>query len=68
MPKQKVDFWTGPTLVSELAEKVREAGLELLLEGTERIYLAVEGTTPEAAKWNALAQLEKTHGTSFGLR
>ena len=31
--------WTGATLVREMADKLRDAGVEVTLEGTEYVYI-----------------------------
>jgi hypothetical protein len=64
----KMKAWTGPTLVKQLADKLREAGINVTLEGTETVYFVAEGSYPDAAGWNTLVDLMNTHGTDFGLR
>lgn len=68
MPKWETSFWTGPTIVKQIAEKMRAAGVTVLWEGTERVGVEAEGATKEGARWNVLVDLRRTHGTDFGLR
>lgn len=60
--------WTGPSAVREIATACRDAELDVVCEGTEHVYVDVEGSSPGAAAWNAHASLFKKHRTDFGLR
>lgn len=60
--------WTGPTLVKQIAEKMRDAGLTVTCEGTESVYVVAEGETQDGASWNVLAALCSKHGVDFGLK
>lgn len=60
--------WTGPGAVREIAAACRDAGLHVVCEGTEHVYVDVEGSAPDAAAWNALASLFAKHGKDYGLR
>lgn len=66
--EHRTKYWVGPTLVNELAERFEAAGLKVVCRGTEHIYIDAEGHTPEGARHDALVDLERHHGTSFGLR
>jgi len=59
--------WTGPALVKQIADKVREAGFQGVLEGTEHVMFEGEGTTGEAAAWDSLVDIRRKHGSDFGL-
>jgi hypothetical protein len=67
-PQWRLKVWTGPTLVRKISEKAKKAGIEVETEGTENIYVIVEGTTGGAAEWNFIATMHQKHGTDFGLR
>jgi hypothetical protein len=65
----KLSAWTGPTMVTALAEKCREAGLRVTVEGTEKVYVEVE-SVGESRTWagmEALALLRTKHNTDCGL-
>lgn len=64
----RLKFWTGPAAVKELAEKFRQAKFTVVIEGTEHVYIDAPGSTPEGARWDTLVDLERTHGTDFGLK
>ena len=66
--KFKISIWTGPTIVREIAAKIREAGVTVTVEGTETVYAVADGQTAEGAAWNVLVDLRRVHGTDFGLR
>jgi hypothetical protein len=63
-------FHTGPTIVRQIAEKCREAGLTVACEGTERVYVEapVESYLDGGPRLWILARLREVHGTDFGLR
>lgn len=67
-PRYKLRAWTGPSFVRQIARACREAGIKVLVEGTEHVIVESEGTAADAAAWNALAALQQKHGTDFGLR
>ncbi len=50
MLSHKLVAWTGPTAVKEVADKLRYAGVAVSCEGTERVFVSVEGETPRAAE------------------
>lgn len=66
--KFKLRVYTGPVQVAALAEKCREAGLQVTVEGTEHLHLLVPGTDVEDAKYAFQRALLDTHVTTFGLR
>ena len=68
MVKALFQCWTGPVLVKQIADKMRDAGLTVTCEGTEAVYVVSEGETPEGASWNVLAALCSNHTTDFGLK
>lgn len=59
--------WTGPSFVGQIAEKIREAGFQGVVEGTEHVMFEGEGTTGDAASWDALVDIRRKHGVDFGL-
>lgn len=63
----RLKFWTGPTLVEQIATRFREAGVTVTCEGTEHVYVNGDGSDGFAAEWNVLVDLQRKHGTSFGL-
>ncbi len=65
---KRLRIWTGPSLVSELAGKLRDAGVTVTVEGTEHVYVEAEGSDDSAASWNILVALFNTHGRDYGLR
>lgn len=68
MMKALFSVWTGPCLMKQLADKVREAGLTVACEGTEVLHVESEGTDVDGAAWNILASLCSKHGVDFGFR
>jgi hypothetical protein len=68
MVKALFSVWTGPCLVGQLADKMREAGLTVACEGTEHVHVESEGETVDGASWNVLAALCSKWATDFGMR
>jgi hypothetical protein len=68
MPRFKLSLFTGPTIVVQIAHKLREADVVVLVEGTERIIVEAEGTDTGDATGRVLAALIRKHGIDFGLR
>jgi hypothetical protein len=68
MNTYKLRIWTGPTLVRELTTKLREAGVEVVCEGTEHVHVRSEGSDRHAAAHNVLATLMKAYNTDFCLK
>jgi len=58
----KLKTWVGPTMVSMVAETMQEAGIEVLIRGTEHIVFTAEGESEDAAFHNALVDIEKALG------
>src|SRR5512147_2293962 len=50
----KLRIWTGPTLVKEVTTKLREAGVEVVEEGTEHVHVRSEGSDRLGAAHNVL--------------
>lgn len=65
MIKALFSVWTGPCGVQQYADYIREAGLTVVCEGTETIYVKSEGETEGGASWNILVALVQKHGTDF---
>jgi hypothetical protein len=68
MPTYRLPFHTGPTIVRQIAQKMREAGISVAIEGTERVYVDCEGEDRWSANQAVLRALREKHGTVFGLR
>ena len=68
MITKQVKFWTGPTLVKAIADRMREAGIVVDIEGTEHVYCQIDGWNDKARRYNVCAMLYKKHGTDFGLK
>lgn len=66
-----VKIFTGLTQVGNIANKFREAGIVVDIEGVENVYLDVKLYEIKgnftARQW-ALHRLEETHGTKFNLK
>lgn len=69
MRRVKLKFHTGPTIVNEIADKMKSAGLHVTCIGTEHVYLE-EWTSGDHidARITALDMLRSVHGTNFGLK
>lgn len=67
MERIKLSFYTGPTIVRQIAEKMREAGVRVTCEGTERVWCIVEAEDDLSARLDVLNALRAKHGTTFGL-
>ena len=57
----------GPVLVKGMADKMREAGLQVQTEGTEHVYVDIEADSPTGASVQITRALVGKHGTSFGV-
>lgn len=65
--KLKVKVHTGPgRMVSFISEKLKEAGYEVSIHGTEHVYFLVEKVRDYDA--NFLLNMRSVHGTSYNLR
>jgi hypothetical protein len=67
----QIAFHTGPTIVHQIADKMREAGVAVSCEGTEHVYIDAAPNVGELAtdlRYQILAVLREKHGTDFGLR
>lgn len=64
----KLRAHTGPTIVKEMAEKCREAGLNVTIEGTEHVYIEQPGKDTYEMNEEIRKALTKKHGTAFGLK
>lgn len=67
MQMYKLSFFTGPTLVHEIAKKMREAGIRVTCEGTETVWVEAEGHDSLYARLGVASDLRRKHGTDFGL-
>lgn len=68
MNKYLFKIWTGPVAVKEMAQKFRDAGIEVKTEGTEHIYVVSSGSDSHAASWKILSDLNKKYNKDFGVR
>lgn len=68
MNTYRFKIWAGPSWVGQMADKCRQAGLSVVTQGTENIYVDAKGQTRDGAAWNILVDLYNTHGTDFGVR
>ena len=59
--------FTGPALVSVIADKCREAGVNVDIVGTEHIFIQMRALDREYAKFQVGAALVRKHNTHFGL-
>lgn len=64
----KLKVWTGPCGVKRVAELVSDAHIEVVVNGTEHIYCAVEAESAEQAKDIFRDKLWATFNKDFGLR
>lgn len=60
--------YTGPTVVKEIASRVKSAGIDITMIGTEHIYIVAAGESLEDAAHHAHAAIVKKCGRDFGLR
>ena len=67
MPIYRISFHTGPTIVRQIAQKMREAGIVVAVEGTEHVHVDCEGEDRYYANEAVLRALRDKHGTVFGL-
>lgn len=68
MSTYRMRVWTGPALVRQIADKLAEAGVDVVYVGTENLLVDGEGADPGGAAWNVLAAMYAKHGTDYGLR
>lgn len=61
-------FYTGPTIVGQIAQKFREAGLAVVCEGTQHVWVPLQTDNESEERLEILAKLRKVHGTDFGIR
>lgn len=57
--------WTGPLAVSLIAARLRESGVEVLAEGTERVIVRIEGEDALAAHLTIMDLVEQRHGQAY---
>jgi hypothetical protein len=55
-------FHTGPTIVKQIADKFRAAGMTVAVEGTAHVLIHGD------CRYALLEKLRSVHGTNFGLR
>lgn len=65
--RYRLQFWTGPAFVDQIAQAAVAAGYDVE-QGTENIYLEAEGSDSQAAAHNFLVDLQRVHGTDYGLK
>lgn len=57
---------TGPTIVKQVADAMRTAGLIDLLEGTETVYFTCAGDDATEARTRALVGMARVGVSTFG--
>ena len=60
--------WVGPSYVSDFSRWMKEAGIKVLIEGTEHLHIEAEGDSLSSAAENVSTALIKRHKTDFCLR
>ena len=63
----KLTAHTGPVIVREIADALRAAGISVLCEGTEHVYVEAPGEDRYRAAHGVTEALRRTHGKTFGL-
>lgn len=63
----KCKAWTGPTQVKEIANRIKEAGLIDVFDGTEHVYWKCSGNNPQHALMRSSEIMRQRLGTDFGL-
>jgi len=58
----KLKTWVGPSMVNMVADTMEEAGIEVLIRGTEHVTFTAEGESEDGAFHNALVDIEKVLG------
>lgn len=64
----KLRVHVGPSIVESVGKKMREAGIVDVLIGTETVYCLAFGEDLYDAIFRTTANLERIHGTYFGLK
>lgn len=67
MPKFKAIVYVGPCWVKQLADKFREAGINVIFEGTEYLHIEVFAMEQDSVVYNVIQELQQVHKTDFGL-
>jgi len=60
--------WTGPVDVKHDACLLRDAGLNVVCEGTEHVYLDVAATNTDTAREKIIQAMIAKHGSVKGMR
>jgi hypothetical protein len=60
--------WTGPCAVKAFAEKFRDAGINVSIEGTEHIHIIVPDEEFYLAQHKVRERLRSVFGTTFGVK
>lgn len=63
-----IRVFVGPTLVAPLADKFRQAGLDVYCEGTEHLYVRIPEVPECSPSTDLLTALDNAHSTRFGLQ
>jgi len=67
MPRHRLRFWTGPVDVEVIGAKAREAGLAVVVVGTEHVLIDSQGRDHIDAVIRVRDAMRRTHGTDFGM-
>ena len=68
MKTYRLKVWTGPTLSTQIGRMMKRAHLNVVVSGTEHVYVDVKGTSCAGAGNDMLAMLHRKFRTDFGLR
>lgn len=60
--------WTGPVDVKHDAEMLRTAGVNVVCEGTEHVYMDVEASNSDEANAKLIQAMLAKHGSVKGIR
>ena len=60
--------WSGPVDVKGDAQLLRDAGINVVCEGTEHVYMDVEANSSDEAREKLIQALLKKHKTCHGIR
>jgi hypothetical protein len=60
--------YTGPVVVKEIASRVKSAGVDITMLGTEHIYVVAAGENFEDAANHVRHAIVRKCGRDFGLR
>jgi hypothetical protein len=68
LAQYRVSYWTGPTQVAQVADRLRKHDATGVEEGTERVYFRVSATDGPAARYLADQTLQAIGMPRTGIR